>query len=500
MRRRPIPVAASAPPRRFPRSRAGGLGAGRLALALGLGSVGVGVGGSARAQGAAGAETRIEIPAGRGAGAEAEMRLAPAAELPLCGPRYAPVTIDVFAAIGTPQAAANLQIVQRTLTARSPVEVRALLYPMLGSAVAERGGEAIFEVCSGRPERCCDFAARLAAHPEWLEPTLEAETELAQAAAAYGVPPARLRHVLRTHAHWPRMRELGEAAREAVRYPPETWINGRRLRGTISDVLFSEEFDRQRGRALQALRGGARLSALYEQLVREERENNPGSERFGRGGSRWGWGGGPGSLFTPAPPDPALVPGDRAARAVQLDLSRAPRRGPAIAPVTVTLVGSLDSYGTYVAARVLEEVWDRHPGALRMAFLHGGSAASSPRVTQFMASVALIDPAMFWRVYEGLLEHMRTRFMLRYPDVVEVARRQGAWPALYEVGPGRELLATQQLERDRKQAQRLEPLPVVVVNGRVVRAPFSAQALEQVVERELRQGLLSGLAARREPR
>lgn len=483
------------------------------AIVLGAIAFGVCVAGRAHGQVPSGA-ARIELGTQAGAGrrepaGNVELLLGLPPQVPLCGPRYAPITVDVFVGLGSTHAATNLKLVARLANERS--DVRTALHPVLGSTPAERGTEVLWEVCAQRQRACCPLIEQLAAHPDWLEPGPDAEELLLRGVAELddGIDLARLRYTLRTHVHRAQIRSRWESEREVVRYPPETWINGRRLRGALTEPLLAEELERQRARAMQALRDGARLTELYDRLVREERTNNPGPGPAW--GSPWtrgspsgvsspsgvmGGAAGPGSLYG-VPSQGGLLDEDGSARSAPLELSRAPTRGPAIATVTVVLIGSLDSYGTHTAARAVEEVWERHPGALRMAFLHGTSPVSNLRIAQLVTALAITDEPMFWRVYTGLIEFMRARFMLRYPDVLDVMRQRGAISPRLEQNAARDPLVQQRLESDRRQAARVGPLPAVLVNGRLVRSPVTAESLERAVTRELERGLLERLAAAR---
>ena len=245
------------------------------------------------------------------------------------------------------------------------------------------------------------------------------------------------------------------AARDQVRYPPELWINGRHLTGTLSESQLREELDQERSRAQVAIQSGAPLTQLYERLVAEETAQHPEGPGMGSG-PRWG------RVTLPPFAKPAAAP-----LAAPLDLTGAPSRGPRIAPVTLILIGSLDSHETYETARATYEVWLRHADSLRLVFLHAPRTDTSRRIALLLAQVALFDAGRFWRLFDSMLEQLPRSFpMIRYKAVESLIQREGGY-ALIEAGlhtPAAEL----QLRHDLEQVRRLgsiEYTPVVLVNG-----------------------------------
>lgn len=413
-----------------------------------------------------------------------EVPLAAPSRLPLLGPRYALVTLDLFLAVGQKGSDINLALAMRRVA--EAADVRLLLHPVATGPLAERGAEVIWEAFEQRPADCYPFLAQLFAHPEWLAATADGQEDLFLAAAAAGLDAQRLRRALREHRHRPVVNAQWQAVREYVRYPPELWVNGRRLRGTLTDAQLREELDRQRGRALRAFQSGTLLTQLYERLVSEESAQR--AEESISGSRRWGR----------IPPPPSLqlgqsgLPGAKVS-APRLDLTGMPSRGPRIAPVTLVLIGSLDSYGTYGVARAASDVWSRHADSVRLVFLHAPRSDTSQRIALLLAQVGLTDPERFWRLFDNILEVLPRRFFLRYADIEALIRRDGSLP-LTEAGL-RTAAADARVQKDLEQARRLgiENSPVVLVNGLPVRGAPLAEALETAIERESQRGLLQRL-------
>jgi hypothetical protein len=288
---------------------------------------------------------------------------------------------------------------------------------------------------------------------------------------------------------------LWQAQREVVRLPPEVWVNGRRLRSSMMELQLATEIDRALLRAQKALREGVRTSELYELLLAEERSSRSDSFPFSRPSS-----GpppsllGPGGLRSPGPRSATPVESERRrASSLRLDLSGTPRRGPAIAAVTVTLIGSIDSYATFSLAKAATDVWTRYQDRVRLCYLHAPRSESSRRFAELLAQVGLVDEARFWRSFDALLEMLPRRFALRQRDLEDVLRRHG------ELGRLEASLASGQaaavVQRDLEQVRRIgiEYAPLILVNGRPVRGANQSEVLERAVKEELGSGLLSRL-------
>ena len=432
--------------------------------------------------------------AGAGGGAQvlldqaSEVALAQPPRLPLLGPRYALVTLDLFVAVGQKGSDINLGLALRR--AAEATDVRLLLHPVPTGVLGERGAEVIWEAFEQQPTGCYPFITQVYAHPEWLALTTDAQEALLGGAGAAGLDPQRLRRSLLVHRHRATVSALWQAAREQVRYPPELWVNGRHLRGTLTDAQLREELERQRARAQRALQSGTPLTLLYERLVSEEAgeraEDPPAPAR------PWG------RIPSPSPTRPTPPPLSRPATrslASHLELAGMPSRGPRVATVTLVLVGSLDSYGTYGAARAAYEVWQRHADSVRLVLVQAPRSETSQRIALLLAQVGLVDEARFWRLFDGILELLPRRFFLRYADVENLVRREGGY-ALIEAGlrtPAAEARVRQDLEQTRRLG--IENSPVVLVNGLPVRGAPLAEALESAIERERQRGLLQRLHA-----
>lgn len=467
--------------------------------------------------------------------ADHEIKLGPPSRLPLLGPRYAPITIDLFLQFGHKLTPGNLALLVRTV--RENPDVRLLFHPVLGSDLAERGAEAMFAAWSelqdspSGPERCFAFAEALANRVEALAGNAEAEVPLVELLRGAELEPRLLLRVLRRRLTRPMLIEIWQTERTEVRSPPEIWVNGRRLRGQLAEPQLREELERQRGRAYQALRSGTPLTQLYEQLVSRERSDSspllqgfvrvapstlgsslglrspfgaPSSGAFGVSGSS-------GGLFSPSLRSPSGFSLGRPALGTlptlpspsgssRLDVEGSPRRGPEVSPVTITIIGSLDTYATNLLVRPTYEVWAKRSDTVRLVFQHGPTTDGGRKVAQLLAQLGLVDPDAFWRAFDGIRELMKTRFMLRYNDITDLLRRQHVDVTRLEVAirdPREGETVRALLARDLEQAQRLgvPSLPALLINGRPTTGSPNAESLSRRIDTELKRGLLTRLAS-----
>jgi hypothetical protein len=269
--------------------------------------------------------------------------------------------------------------------------------------------------------------------------------------------------------------------REEIRYPPELWLNGKRLRGALSDFQVREELDRQRARAQRALMAGTPLTQLYEQLVAQEAAQR--TEEQVAAVRR---------MFSAPPPVPRLL---STSAPVHLSLSGAPSRGPRIAPVTVVLIGSIDSHESYEVAKAAYEVWSRHADSSRLVYLQAPRGESRERNAVQLAQLALHNEEQFWRVFSRMLELMpRVWAFDRYR--LETLIRQEAGAAALESGPNAPE-ARRRVTQDLEQVRRIgiENSPMVLVNGLPVRGAPLSERIESALLREQQRGLLQRLHA-----
>lgn len=420
--------------------------------------------------------------------ADVEVELGPPSQLPLFGPRYAPVTVDLYLPLGHKATLPNLTLLLRL--ARDNSDMRLLWHPVLGSETAERAAEAVFAAWrqSGASDRCFAFIEALARNPEWLAASLDAEASLVSAGQALGLSAGLLRRDLRRHARRAEIAELWQSERSAVRAPPEVWLNGHRLIGLLSEAQLGDELLHQRSRAYQALHTGTPLTQLYEHLQSKKAQ----SELEMRSLPLTGHG------LRPLSASGSASSGGAGTTTLRLDFSGSPMRGPKVAPATLVFIGSPDVYSTYQLARTVHEVWSRHAESVRLVLKLVPSSESGRRMALLLMQLAESDPDAFWRAFDGILEQVTWRyFILRYAGLVDLLRRQHIDVSQLEAAskdPVKSDASRAALLRDWQEAQHLgllNSLPAVLLNGRPVPGQPSVEPLDRRVENELMRGRLS---------
>lgn len=482
------------------------------------------------------------------AGRDSEVVLVPTAEVPTFGPAVAPLTLDLFLPFGHrstgPELGRYLQL------AADHDDIRLRLHPVLGSDVAERGAELSLFAWELVGPDCAPFLLDVAEHPEWLidwpaqlgwalsdassqlgnERRRDGDLQLFAAAGRQGIDVEKLRQALRERRQRSRATQLWTRMRSAVRTPPEIWLNGRRLRSPVSESVLREELERQRRRAYQLLRAGIPLSGLYEELLAGAESSDAPSPYSSPASSPLLSGRmmSPRSGSAPAPALPARRSRPEAASTSRIDLSDVPLRGPKVSPVSVVLIGNLESGPTCELARELREVLRPYAEAVRFAYLPAPNGAlltstgsttagasylfseRTQRVPLLLAALAQENGAAFFRTYDAIIDLMRRRFLLTYVEFAQSIASQRLDFDRLEV-QSRQAPARQLVSRAQRDAQRLgaTSLPALFINGRIVpgigsiSGPGSgttatrAEQMTRLIESELRRGLLDRLGSQR---
>lgn len=486
------------------------------------------------------------VPAGR----EGDVVLAASDEVPAFGPHAAPLTFDLFLPFGHRATATELARYLWLLGEEEDIRLR--LHPVLGSEVAERGSELLLAAFDLAGSDSARFLIAVSEHPEWLtdwpgrqagsdasaqlgsDRRRDGDLSLLAAAREHGIDVAQLRRRLTTRQHQASALSLWQHVRAAVRTPPEVWINGRRLRGPITDAALREEMERQRRRAYQLLRAGTPLRGLYEELLTTV-DNSDRSPAISPGpmpasmtsrllGTR---------LISPAGPSLPTRP-RTAATPTTLDLADMPLRGPRVSPVTLVLVGSLESGPVCELARELRDTLRPYAEIVRFAYLPApngslflptsplatpSSSSSalafgerSSRVPLILSALALENSGAFFRTYDALIDLMRRRFMLSPVEFAQsILNQRVDFDRLEEQGRSERVRAL--VLRTQRDARALgaTSLPALFLNGRLVPmtggtsglgiggAAARSEQLTRLIEAELHRGALEKLRGRRQP-
>jgi protein-disulfide isomerase len=194
-----------------------------------------------------------------------------------------------------------------------------------------------------------------------------------------------------------------------------------------------------------------------------------------------------------APTAPALPPDHPAAAADELPridratierlgLARGPSRGPADAPVTITVFTDLLCPHCGNALGSLDQLWDDYPGKLRVVVkqlpVHGAAA-------ELPAEAALAADAQgkFWELHDLMLAHQDD---LSRPALLALAERIGLDVAAFTAALDRHSFAAQ-VTADKASAAELDisAVPAFLINGKRMVGNRGVKAMRDLVDQAL---------------
>ena len=392
-------------------------------------------------------------------GASHEVVWTPPTLVPVRGPRFAPVTIDAYVSLLHPQSYASAEQARRWVE-RDP-GARAVLHLSAYGAPAELAMEALLEAA--------DEGRFFALFDRLLQSRVVFATsdDVARLGREAGLDGDRLDEALASHRHRADVERLQRDARASGHHPPELLVNGRRVSPWSGDETIGRAIAEAHQRADELLADGVPLSQLYDRLVDLDEE-------------------------VPFVIDP-LSRGTH--KRLSIDLTGAPVRGAASAPVTVVVWANFACMQCAEVAAALKRLDEAHPGMLRVAWKHFPSpyrAAIGQTAAEYAA--AAHAQGRFWPLYDlAMASHL-------VPARVSRAEldRLGAQAKLDEVRMRQEIdsgRARAAVERDAEEARRLG-VPTagsVAVNGIPVAGAPSYELLDRLVAAELDAGVLERL-------
>ena len=398
-------------------------------------------------------------------GASHEVVWTPPTLLPVRGPRFAPVTLDVFVALGHPPSYTAAEQARR-LTERG-TDLREVVHLFVFGGTSELALEALLEAADqGRFWPLFDriVQARM---------TSFSVDELARLGAEAGLDPDRLADALATRRHCALGERLQRASRQTGHHPPELLINGRRMSPWSGDATLARGVAEARARAAELEAAGVPLSQLYDRVLELDEE-------------------------VPFVIDP-LARDTR--RRLTIDLTGAPLRGPVAAPVTVVVWGNFACMQCAEVAAALQRVVQAHPGLVRVAWKHFPSyysaaltLSSSPAETAAEYAAAAQALGGFWPLYDAAMASHLVPARITRLELERLAQAAGL-----DLGRLHAELASSRpraaVEHDVDEARRLG-VPTagsVAVDGIPIAGAPSYELLERLVAAELDAGVLERL-------
>lgn len=398
-------------------------------------------------------------------GAEHEVVWTPATPVPVRGPRFAPVTIDVYVALGHLPSYATAELARHA--AEQATDVRVIMHAFSFGPQSELGLEALLEAADqGRFWPLFDRLAQTRA-------VTFTPLELERLGREAGLDGPRLAAALATRKHEAPLRRLRASAgfgRNGDHHPPELLVNGRRISPWSGEEAVIRAVNEARVRAHELLDEGVPLSQLYEWILERDEE-------------------------LPFVVDPL---GRASHKRITVDVAGAPARGPVNAPVTIITFSNFACVPCAKLAESLQKLLTAYPTLVRVVWKNLPTPNRSPTAETAAEYAAAADmQGRFWELHDAA---MSTRLQPSRASPVELERlaRSVGIDSLRlhaDLVSGR---AREVVERDAEEARRLG-VPTagsVVVNGIPVAGAPSFELLERLITQELDTGVLDRLRRR----
>jgi protein-disulfide isomerase len=399
----------------------------------------------------------------------------PLADLPIRGPRDAPVTVEFFCTY-TQSQCAYIDDLLRQLVERHPTRLRVIYRQVVlqykeSQTLAEAGAEAFVQ------GKFLPFAEVAFTRHGQL-----AIRDLEKVAREAGLDVTALRAALADHRHLPRLERDATRRDELGAGIPGVLWNGEPLVPPLRLEEFEAVYDRAFAAAQRRLAAGVPIERLYDVLVDEWAHARIVGNVAPPAGSHP-----PGS----APPkDPRLVVDLDAPRA-HVSVEGAPSRGPAHAPVTVVIFGDFECPFCKRQQEPLLRLEALFPGRVRVVFKHFPLAFhGSARGAAEAAACAHLQ-GKFWEYHDLLYKNF---LRLRRPDLERTAVEAGLDPKRWkaDLEAGRCALP---VDADLAEGKALgvEMTPTLFVNGIKLAGVRGLSDLRVLIADELRPGLLEGV-------
>ncbi len=393
-----------------------------------------------------------------------ELLWAPPSPVPIRGPRYAPITLEVYATFFHPASNTAVDLCRRAL-ARRAGEVRVLfnLTPF-GPPGSDLAAEAALEAAAqGRFDAFVDrfFGSR--------NPPGSSAADITRVGREIGMDADRLAEVLATRSRRAVAEKLGQEARNASHMAAEVLVNGRRLTIYSPDEQLALALREARARADALREAGVPLSQLYERLLEAEQDEPRREANLMRRPERIQW------------PEES-----------------SPARGPSLAPLTLVMYSNIQCAACldlHLTARKLRE---RFPGRVRQVWKHWAPVSTGGLET-YAAELAAgaAEQGKLFTLLDAMVA-IQLRVQRNSRTEVDAAAQQAHIDLQRMARDSRDGRLRTLVERDNSEGrpQRLRFGPLLLLNGQVITSGTSWERVERIALDELSRSLVDRLGER----
>jgi protein-disulfide isomerase len=241
---------------------------------------------------------------------------------------------------------------------------------------------------------------------------------------------------------------------------PTFFINGREFVGAQPFERFKAVIDEEISKADKLLAAGTKPDALYAKLLEEGAKN------------------------APAAPAPQGAPAEPAVQNVEV--GKAPVRGPKNAPITLIAFSDFECPFCGRVLPTLKQIEEQYAGKVRVAFKNQPLSFHPNAKPAAMAALAAHEQGKFWEYHDKLFANQRA---LDRASLERYAQELGL-----DMGKFKAALDTNkydgQVSADMSEASRLgvTGTPTFFINGRMIVGAQGFDAFKRIIDEELKKG------------
>jgi len=241
---------------------------------------------------------------------------------------------------------------------------------------------------------------------------------------------------------------------------PTFFVNGRELVGAQPFERFKAIIDEEISKADKLLAAGTKPEALYAKLLEEGAKNAPAAPAE------------PG-----APAEPAVQ---------NVEVGKAPARGPKNAPITVIAFSDFECPFCGRVLPTLKQIEEQYAGKVRVAFKNQPLSFHPNAKPAAQAALAAHEQGKFWEYHDKLFANQRAldrASLERYAQ--ELGLDMGKFKAALDSNK-----FEAQVNADMSEASRLgvSGTPTFFINGRMIVGAQGFDAFKRIIDEELKKG------------